>query len=136
MRKKSGKKKKTKRSRVKYPALDPSYMPKVRQEFLDIDYLNQLSPKEKEWLNKFMEEHLNASFKNNKTDLTKTKEQKKKIYNQNNARNRDLYAISKANGLLQLESSASKREIINTHSSGYNLTEDTLIDKIDNPDEE
>lgn len=93
-------KKKTARKNKKYPALDPKYTTKVRREYLDMDYLDKLSEKEKEWLNKFTEEHLNASFQNSSKDLNRSKTSKKKVYNENNARNRCLYGIAKASNRL------------------------------------
>lgn len=132
--KKPKKKKKTKRSQVKYPALDSNYMPKVRQEYFDIDYINQLNDEEKAWLNKFMNEELNASFKNNGTDLNKTKEEKRKAYANNNSRNRCLYGITKASGLMQNEDvpiTDNSNDITN-----YELTEDAMIASIDKKTEE
>ena len=40
---------KNKRSRSKFPALEPKYNLKSRQELYDFDYLDKLSDKEKEW---------------------------------------------------------------------------------------
>ena len=71
---------------------------------MDIDYIDQLSDEEKAWLNKFMNETLNASFNNDKNDLIKDQSQKRKIYNENNARNRCIYTVAKAtNRLLDIE---------------------------------
>lgn len=53
--------------------------------------MDKLSPKEKEWLNKFTDEYTNASFNSNdKDNLIKGKAEKKKSYTRNNARNRDI----------------------------------------------
>jgi hypothetical protein len=131
MKKKSSKKKKkTRRSEVKYPALDSSYMPKVRQEYFDLDYLDQLNDEEKEWMNKFMNEELNASFKNDDTDLAQTKEEKRKAYSKNNARNRCLYGVTKANGLMEnadLTTVYKDQDVDNTKR----LVEDAMIAEID-----
>ncbi len=88
MKKQDGKKK---RSKIKYPALVPKYNSRVRQEYLDYDYLDQLNESELEWLNKFSEEYNNASFKNNETDIDQSPEGRKGAYDRNNARNRCLY---------------------------------------------
>jgi hypothetical protein len=79
---------------VKYPALNPRVNLKSRVEnILDVlSYADQLSPKELEWMNKFMEEYNGASFnKDNDKNLMKTTEEKRKVYNDNNSRNRDVY---------------------------------------------
>lgn len=121
-------KKPTRRSKVEFPALDPRYMPKVRQEYLDMDYINKLSNEEKKFLNKFIEEELNASFKkSNRSNLTKDPKKRKEIYNRNNARNRCLYGISKANNRLNDNINPSEIDTINNPQ----LTEDALIANID-----
>lgn len=120
-------KKKTRRSEVKYPALDPKYMPKVRQEYADIDYVDQLTEDEKAWLNKFIDEELNASFKNDERDLTQDPEKKREIYANNNARNRCLYGITKASNLVSDEI----RPENDTKVSNYNLYEDAVIAELD-----
>ncbi len=84
--------KKPSRSKVKNPALIPKYNPKVRQAEIDYDYLDKLNAEEKAWLNKFSEEYINASFKNDETDIDQTPEGRKSAYNRNNARNRCLYS--------------------------------------------
>ena len=67
--KKKNKKKKT------FHALNPYANPKVRREFIDVDYVDKLSDKEKEWLNKFMDEYngANLDFENPRKNLHKTK---------------------------------------------------------------
>lgn len=87
----SDKPKKPRRNRVKFPGLKKQYTTRIRQEYLDFDYLDQLNDEEKAWLNKFVEEELNTQFKNDGTDFNKTKEQRKKIYDRNNKQNSDLY---------------------------------------------
>ena len=142
-KKEKGKTKKTRRSEVKYPALDSDFMPKVRQEYFDLDYIDQLDDTEKnvalpdgtmvtekEWMNKFMNEELNASFKNDGTDLAQTKEEKRRAYSKNNARNRCLYGVTKINGLLQNEDVPIFND--NNDISNYELTEDAMIADLDN----
>ena len=135
------KEKKSKRSRSKHPALNPRFSPKVRKDYLDFDYLDQLSPEEKDWLNKFVDEELHASFKNDERDLNQSKEDKRRVYSNNNSRNRDLYGITKANRLLSGIEDLSNPEWSNAdevkgdlrtnHSSSYNMQEDSMIARLD-----
>lgn len=93
--------KKTKRSKVKYSALDPSVNLKTRYELIaDYDYLNKLSEKEKAWLNKFTKEYVNADLDNKRKskNLHKTDRLRKDCYDRNNARNRCVLTRAKASG--------------------------------------
>lgn len=102
------KKKESKRSKSEYPALNPNLNLKTRQDLIDYDYVDKLSDKDKEWLNKFTEEYTNASFKKEipkkkgkrrkAANLHKSKEHKKSVYDANNARNRDILTRAKAQG--------------------------------------
>ena len=67
---------------------------------MDYDYLNKLSEKELEYLNKFTEEYVNASVntKNPKKNLHKSKRLIKDCFDRNNARNRDVLTQQKAMG--------------------------------------
>lgn len=85
------KKPKKRRDSVQHPALNKRYMPRVRQELIDYDYLDQLSPEEKDWLNKFTDEYVNASFQNDGTDIQSYEQYGKDCNDRNNARNRCLY---------------------------------------------
>lgn len=91
---------KSKRARTKYPALKPELNLKTRYELIDYDYINKLSEKEKEWLNKFTEEYINASLntENPEQNLHNTDDLKKDCYRRNNARNRDILTRAKASG--------------------------------------
>lgn len=81
----------SRRGKSAYPALDPKLNLRNRQKLIDYDYLDKLSPKEKEWLNKFTDEYTNASFsQNDRKNLIKGKAEKKESYTRNNARNRDI----------------------------------------------
>lgn len=121
------KKKKTRRSNEKYPALKKRFMPKVRQEYLDMDYIDDLNEEEKAWLNKFMDEELNAHFKNDERDITQSKEEKKEIYGKNNARNRCIYGIAKASNMV-VDDVRPENDMKITDSG---LFEDYMIDQID-----
>lgn len=96
------KKKTSKRSRSKFPALEPKYNLKTRYELIDYDYLEKLSDKEKEWLNKFTEEYTNASAgkrpEQKRKQLHKTNKLVKDCFDRNNARNRCVWTKAKAQG--------------------------------------
>lgn len=95
MNKKQKNPKRVRRDRIKHAALKKPYTPRVRQEYLDYDYLDQLSDEELDWLNKFTEEYLNASFKHDDSDLQSYEKYGKDSNDRNNARNRDLYGALK-----------------------------------------
>lgn len=119
------KKKPTRRSQSKNSALKHKYTLKNRIEFLDYDYLDKLNEEELAWLNKFTEEELHASFeKDNKKNLNKKKEDKQRVYNINNTRNKDLFSRLKTRNLLQDISDT----VLDNQVSDY---EDLLITAID-----
>lgn len=100
----------SKRSKVKYPNLQRNMNLKRRQELIDFDYIDKLNDTEKEWLNKFMGEYMSASFpkqvvqkgdteyKRHSTKNLHKKDRTKEVYDQNNARNRDIYAKKTSTG--------------------------------------
>lgn len=93
-------KKRTKRSKKKYPALSKDVNLKSRIDLIDYDYLDKLSPEEKAWLNNFTEEEINANLTHKGKKFNKSAADKKKIYDSNNARNRCIYTQKKASGQL------------------------------------
>lgn len=93
-------KKKTKRSQTKYAALKPHLNLKSRIDLLDYDYLDKLTPEEKEWLNRFTEEYTHANLKHGGKKLHKTEKLKKDVYSRNNKRNNDIYTLQKSKHLL------------------------------------
>lgn len=91
-------KKVRKRDGAAFPALQKNLYSKIKQEYFDLDYIASLTPKEKRWLNKFMNEYLNANMNTTTKNLHRTKESRRQAFHSNNARNRDIYAIAKATG--------------------------------------
>jgi hypothetical protein len=129
---------KKRRDKVKYPGLNKQYTTRIRQEYLDMDYIDQLSEDDKKWLNRFFEEELNSQFKNDGTDLNKTKEERKKIYDRNNAQNRDLYGSLKNkdnkfknNKLVNIDSIAGELEIELSEELHPKAIEDAYIEFLD-----
>ncbi len=127
----SRKTKKTRRDQIKYPAFDLAYSPKIRRELIDMDYLDQLSGEEKEWVHKFIEEYVGADldYKNLKKNLHNTKKLKKDCTDRNNARNRDMLGFAKANGLTVSDDQLYDH---NLNMSNPDLAEDAMIAYIDN----
>lgn len=129
---KKTKKKQPKRNKVKHPALNPSYSPKTRHDVIDMDYLNQLNPEDKEWMNQFIDEYVGASldFKNLENNLHNTKELKKDCTDRNNARNRCLYTQAKINHMLDELGEQEQVSADMKHANANNI-EDALIAYID-----
>lgn len=122
--------KKTKRSKVKYSALDPTVNLKTRYELIsDYDYLDKLSDKEKAWLNKFTKEYVNADLDTRKksNNFHRTDRLRKDCYDRNNARNRCVWTKCKASGkFVSIDEVPSKV----VENENY---EECLIEKIDRP---
>lgn len=93
-------KKSSKRSKTRYPALNPEFNLKSRQDLLEADYIDDLSEAEKAWLNKFNEEYVNANLdtEHPRRNLHKTKALRSDCYRRNNLRNKDLFTKFKAHG--------------------------------------
>lgn len=95
----SSSKKKNKRQKSKYPALDPHLNLITRQKQIDYDYLDKLSHKELEFLNQFTKETVGAAVnvENRKKNLyARTKKKVKECFDSNNARNRDILTRQEA----------------------------------------
>jgi hypothetical protein len=88
----------SKRRGTKYPGLVREVHPKPRWEYIDFDYTDKLSEKEKEYLSNFNEEWLSGNFNHKGKKFHKTKADRKKCYDRNNARNRDIYSINRTHG--------------------------------------
>lgn len=103
---------------------------KLRNDYADYDYLDQLSPKDLKWLKGFHREYINADFKHNHTRHFKTKKEKKFVYDLNNIRNRDLYNVLKWTGNLWLNSH------LNDHPDSINRYDvniaEALLTNLDN----
>jgi hypothetical protein len=123
-------KKKPRRNNVAYPGLDKSVNRRVIREYMDQDYVDKLSPEEKQWLSNFNEEWLSANFNHKGKKLHKTKAKKREIYNRNNARNRDLMSILKQRGHVNNPNNLALT-IEETQGTDNNNQEDVLIDLMD-----
>jgi hypothetical protein len=120
---------KGKRARTKHPALRPELNLKTRYELIDYDYVWKLSEEEKEWLNKFTEEYVNAHLdrKELTNNLHNTKELKQDCDRRNNARNADILTKCKAAGKY-----ISFDELLLNKKTILTGTEDELLEVVDN----
>lgn len=101
-------KKITKRSTKKYAGLDTNVNRKNLKEFIDFDYVKDLSEKEKDFLDRFSKEYYSADFRDGR-NIFKTKKEQRAIGRENNRRNKDTYAFKRSVGML--------KEIREDHSS-------------------
>lgn len=134
----------TKRSQKKYPALDPHLNPRTRYDQNDYDYLDKLSPENKQYLNNFTAEWLHADFSGERIHpviiekkYIKTKRRYKKVDkykkdsgDRNNARNADVLSRSKAKG------SYVAFEDISSNDETLDNFEDRLISQLDSKEED
>lgn len=105
---------------------------KVRQEFLDYDYLNQLTQEEYDWLAAFTHEDNCANFSHGgQKVLPRKKAVKKEMYDKNNARNRDAFGITHAHKrLMYLEGGGP--DFLDDFDVNNRDPENSLIQLIDN----
>ena len=87
---------KKKRSKLKYPSLTPSVNSRIRQEYMDYDYIDQLDDETKQYLEDFNREFYQANVGKQKDEgkdnrFVKGKKAVKQVTDENNHRNRDLY---------------------------------------------
>lgn len=94
--------KKTRRKNVKHPSFHPEFNHKVKNEYLDQDYINGLSEEEKDFLDKFNQEYYGATldYQNLENNLHNTPELKKRCTDRNNAQNRCTYGLGRAKKLI------------------------------------
>lgn len=97
-------KEKNKRSKSKYPALDPQLNLRSRYEEIEDlqSYASSLSPQDREWLNAFSQEEICANFNHSGPKLNDKSDPKvrSRIYNRNNERNRCIMSREKSQGTL------------------------------------
>lgn len=87
-----------------------------------INYLKKINW----WLNNFNREWISVDFKYKGKKLHRKKRDKKIIYDANNARNRDSFSVTKANGMLEYQDAPKSETKIKTDEY-----EDMLIEIID-----
>ena len=115
----------SKRRKSKYPALEPRLNSRVRQEYIDYDYVDKLSDEEKKWLNDFTEEYTNGGVgkqsESEKNRFHKTPELVKECTDRNNAQNRCLYG--------QVRNKVGVTKLLN-YDDIKNIVEEELVKEI------
>ena len=103
----------SRRAKEKYPALRRDLNLKVRRYYIEPDYIHgardkngkvvirPLTNDEKAWLNKFYEETVITKFNKDGTDLYDSVEERRKIWRDNNERNRCLFNNTQKRAMLK-----------------------------------
>lgn len=129
------------KKKVRLKSLNPQYQPRVRKELVDFDYIDKLTPQEKEWLAQFVDESIGASISKTKSgkisagQIHNTQKLAKEAYDANNRRNNDVYSVTKANGLLFDIKHKYDLEETDLHIN-HTLSEDAIIAKIENEEQD
>lgn len=114
-----------------HASLNPSdNMSRRLEDIEDVQqYVHKLSPEEKLWMAKFMNEYNNArlDYADLSNNLHNTPELKKACTDRNNARNRCAYTLEKAKGMLNYASTDAELEGYIYGNMDYK-EEDELID--------
>ena len=111
-------------------------MPKVRKEFVDMDYVKDLSDKDKAWLDKFSSEYYGGSLntENPNKNIHKSRKRIKDCFDRNNRQNNDLYGVTNTNGLLDKDLLKHDSDIDTPNSDMYNKSQYTHPAQYTNPD--
>lgn len=148
------KKLKPRRASVKHAALKKNYNSKIRQEYIDIDYVDKLDDTkancklpngkmvtEREYMSIFMKEWNNggvgAQKDAKKNAIQRTKAQVKDSTDRTNKRNVDLWGQAKAMNRGYTFSPEYMEDIIDSSRDnlGSNNIEDAMVDYLDNAKE-
>lgn len=136
--KKCGKERKVKPDLSKYRGLDPKKNTRVRQEFLDADYLDKLSPEQLKYYDKFCTEYYNNSFERDETgewsednlfDIRNNDSLRKELNRDNNTRNSDAFGgLRAAKQLIYLENSVMESVIEAQQYSDLNHFDESMAE--------
>jgi hypothetical protein len=97
-------------NKKRLPVFNSTFRKGHFKEYLDVDYVDQLSSKEQQWLNQFLDEYYNSYFRKGKEPLH-TKEQRRQIYKDDYARRMDTMGTKfKAYESLDLDSSLNEKD--------------------------
>jgi len=97
---------------------------KAAQQYMDVDYVNKLNDEEKQWLSQFNNEYFGNTLNKDWRKNLHMKDSKKAIYDQTNARNRDMYNK-------RYRMNDEDHMIMDNFDNEYTSPEDALIDFMD-----
>jgi len=117
----------TKREKTNLRGLDKQLFSRIKQEYHDLDYINKLSDKEKQWMSDFMGEWLGANLNDSEKKMHVSRKRRKQVYDMNNARNRDIMSNTRAGNVLD----SYDGEIRSADEVDPSLAEDRFIDNIE-----
>jgi len=134
----NGKTRKTKQNLSDYRYCNKNKNTKVRQEFIDADYLHKLNKEELEFYNKFCKEYYNTNFSkdengewsstDNLMDIS-DKNVRKELYRDNNTRNSDIFGSRRAIGqLMYLDNTTLESVIESQQYTEANHFEESLAE--------
>ena len=139
----------SRRSKIKHASLVPRFNSRIRQEYVDIDYIDELDDTEKnielpngemvtelEYMSRFMDEWNNAGVgpqsDPERNAFHRTKEDVKSCTDRNNKRNNDLQGQMKAQGKMMKQDYSQITNLLEDQDrTNLNETEDTLIEILD-----
>lgn len=138
-----------KRSKTKNASLKKQYNSRVRQEYIDQDYLHKLDDTKRtyklpdgtlvtelEWISTFMKEWNSGGVgrqKNAKDNkIHRTAKEVKNCTDRTNSRNRDQYGRAKAHKqIIKMDSEVLKDFIDREASVSYNYVEEAIVEVLD-----
>ena len=145
---------KPKRNKIKHASLIPKYNSKIRQEYIDMDYIDKLDDTvkncklpngrkvtEKEYMSIFMKEWNNAGVgkqdEARKNSFERSKKRVKESTDRNNMRNNDTWGKMRAQGrgYLHTDKQLENQLDLNREAQGINSVEDAMIEALDNAKE-
>lgn len=141
--------KNSKRSKTKNASLKKQYNSRVRQEYIDQDYLHELDDKVKkhklpdgtmvtelEWISVFMKEWNSGGVGKQKdaanNKIHRTAKEVKSCTDRTNQRNRDQYGRAKAHKqIIKMDSEVLKDFVDRETAVNYNYVEEAMVEALD-----
>lgn len=117
-------------------SLSPGGLRKIHREYHDIDYLHKLSPAEREWIGRFMDEYYQSAFCNDgkdhyppaSIDPPEWGPERQEIIRESNARRRCIHGKVREKGFFQYERMENGKKVqISIPARGMSLQDITYV---------